>query len=55
MLMAYHWENIPRRLLKDAHAKCRRQIPPTTLRAQLIALLESWVNEGRPPTTSNGF
>lgn len=41
-LTTYLWERVPRQLLLDARAKCRRTIPRTSLKHRLIALLREW-------------
>lgn len=41
--MSYLWEGIPRELIEKAHTKCRRQIPPVTLKWKLYELLHAWV------------
>ena len=40
---AYLWDNIPRELIAKAKDKCRRQIPPISLKWKLIELLTKWI------------
>jgi hypothetical protein len=41
-LKTYMWERVPRQLLDDARAKCKRQDPPVFLKFKLIELLREW-------------
>ena len=47
-LMTYNLEGVPRALIEQARAKCRAQMPPTSVKAQLIRLLQGWVSDGQP-------
>lgn len=37
-------ERIPRRLIEEAKAKCRSQVPPMALKWKIVELLQEFVN-----------
>lgn len=51
-LKSYLWERVPRQLLDDARAKCKRQDPPVFLKFKLIELLREWTYAPDPPATT---
>jgi hypothetical protein len=51
-LKTYMWERVPRQLLDDARAKCKRQDPPVFLKFKLIELLREWTYAPEPPATT---
>ena len=52
-LVTYNWSLIPRKLLRDAQAKCRAEQPPIALKWKLIELVTFWLKGGGPSTPSS--
>lgn len=46
--MTYLLEKAPRQLIEDARAKCKRQDPPESLKARILALLKEWTYRKEP-------